>query len=334
MNYQIKNFKIEDKELWNLFNYFAKEYNSTDCLFNKSALNYFKEYEIYHGWDVQDKSFCLFNGEEPYFLFMGALMLRGNEKKYFLFSKPCLILESSELNKKQRKNISSKMSELFLNNNYLFFVDTFYKSNLMPYSYDFLLTKNSFLVKTYCTRKILIYQSEEKLWKDIRTSYKSLINWGIRELEISILTGNSISKDLIEEYRMLHFDVSGKESRSKETWNLQYEAIKEEEAFLVTGRKDGVLVSVGYFPMNKTHAFYGSSASKFSEIQKPLFHALMWKAILYCKKRNILYFETGPELNKLENIKKKVDSKNLNIAQFKAGFGGKLFLKNTIERII
>ena len=107
-NYQIKNFKIEDKELWNLFNYFAKEYNSTDCLFNKSALNYFKEYEIYHGWDVQDKSFCLFNGEEPYFLFMGALMLRGNEKKYFLFSKPCLILESSELNKKQRKNISLK----------------------------------------------------------------------------------------------------------------------------------------------------------------------------------------------------------------------------------
>ena len=67
---------------------------------------------------------------------------------------------------------------------------------------------------------------------------------------------------------------------------------------------------------------------------KPMFHAVMWEAIKYAKKKGAKYFDTG-ECNLMtdDNIKIKTD-KQMAISNFKAGFGGKLMprIELTVEK--
>ena len=119
------------------------------------------------------------------------------------------------------------------------------------------------------------------------------------KLDIHVYTKDNINLDIVESFRKLHFEEAGCETRSRASWLLQLEAVIKDEAFIVTAKSDGKLVSAGYFIINKVHSFYGSSASKFREIEKPLFHALMWKAILYCKEKRD-YF-----LKQVSNIQSK-----------------------------
>ena len=66
------------------------------------------------------------------------------------------------------------------------------------------------------------------------------------------------------------------------------------------------------------------SASRRDLFNKPLFHAPMWKAIIYAKAKGMKIFETGCDYieTDLSDIPSEKES---NIAYFKSGFGGRLF---------
>jgi len=72
--------------------------------------------------------------------------------------------------------------------------------------------------------------------------------------------------------------------------------------------------------MGRSHCFYASSASRRDLFEKPLFHALLWKAIEYAKTLGIKIFETGAQYPKF--MDKKITPKEFSIAKFKSGFGG------------
>ena len=89
--------------------------------------------------------------------------------------------------------------------------------------------------------------SEANLRKDIRKSYRSCINWGEKNLAITVHDSRNIDPEIIEEFRQLHIAAAGRETRSQETWHLQYRQIIEKEAFLITGRLEGQLVTAALF---------------------------------------------------------------------------------------
>ena len=229
-------------------------------------------------------------------------MKKDDIKKLNLLSIHCFGIETEELNSEKRKNINSAMSQIISENNVSF------------------------------SNKIMIHQSEEKLWSGLRKSFKKSINWGLRELDIDVCTKSNINLDIVESFRKLHIQEAGKETRSRKSWLLQLQAVRENEAFIVTGKKSGELVSAGYFIINKNHCFYGSSASKYKQFKKPLFHSLVWNAILHCKKREIIFFEMGLQYSKQQILENKIDSKIVNIANFKSGFGGRLINKSYLRR--
>lgn len=175
--------------------------------------------------------------------------------------------------------------------------------------------------------------SEEDLHKGLTKAYKWSVNWGKKNLTLSVADHNLITLELIEKFRLLHIKSAGRETRSPESWRLQYEMILSGEAFCVFGLMDGVLVSAALFPYSQSHCFYGVSASCRDCFDKPLGHALVWSAILFAKKRGIRYLEMGEQLFPVAP-RHNPSQKELGISFFKRSFGGvsRVFLDISLKK--
>ena len=80
--------------------------------------------------------------------------------------------------------------------------------------------------------KINLSEDKQILLKNLRKSYKPLINKGLRNFTHTLLTSDNISISDIENFRQLHYEVSGRRTRSHASWLLQYDAIKNKQAFM------------------------------------------------------------------------------------------------------
>ncbi len=171
-------------------------------------------------------------------------------------------------------------------------------------------------------------KEKEEIHKNIRASYKSLINWGSRELRPRVFTQDNIDWNIVNEFRLLHIHEAGKEVRSEMTWRKQMDMVSHFEAFIVCGYSNNEMVSAGLFSFNGTNCDYQVSASKRELFDKPLFHSLMWSAMLHAKIIGCKWFEFG-DLSFLHHPSDQLPTKKeLGISNFKSGFGGntKLFL--------
>ena len=126
----------------------------------------------------------------------------------------------------------------------------------------------------------------------------------------------------MEAFRQLHIREAGRKTRSEKSWRRQFEMVQAGEAFVILGEWNDRLVSAGFYFMNKTNCFYGSSASRRDLFDKPLFHALMWKAILHVKEIGCHWLEVGEQVFPSQTSESTPTLKELGISEFKAGFGG------------
>ena len=136
------------------------------------------------------------------------------------------------------------------------------------------------------------------------------------------------------EFRQLHIRESGRETRSKESWRRHLEMVQAGEAFVVFGHIDNNLVSAGLFTHSQANCYYQVSASRRDMFEKPLFHSLMWTAILHAKYLGCRWFEVGEQLYPNHPTDKPPTAKELGISEFKAGFGGKtqMFLDLRVDK--
>ncbi|MFH0804178.1 MAG: hypothetical protein V1896_01075 [Candidatus Zambryskibacteria bacterium] len=171
---------------------------------------------------------------------------------------------------------------------------------------------------------------EAKLKYNLRHSYRSLINWGLKNLKIEIIDSKNISEEKMEAFRKLHIEVAGRETRSKKTWQYQLEMIKNKETFAIFGYLGEELVTAALFEYSSKYCFYGVSASKRELFDKPMSHALIWTAILYAKKIGCIFFETGKQFFPYHKQSIKISNKDFGISTFKRGFGGEIFIRNNI----
>lgn len=191
------------------------------------------------------------------------------------------------------------------------------------------LLNNGAIATPFFTQIINLTESEVNLEAQIRKSYKSLINWGKKNLVLRIRDKNNVSAKDIESFRKLHISAAGRETRPRITWDLQYEMIKRNEAFAVLGELEGELVTAALFPCSKKYCFYGVSASKRELFDKSLSHAALWEAILHAKKNGCRYFELGMQCYSHQGGDPCLP-KDLNISVFKHGFGGQTYVKLNI----
>lgn len=174
------------------------------------------------------------------------------------------------------------------------------------------------------TSIINLKDDEAKLWSNLRSRYKQYINKAKREFEIIVVDAKKPSFKLHEIYRHLHFLASGKHTRSKETFNLQFEMLKSDNAIFIGLQKKSKIYAISYFLHDEEFAYFASAADDPNlKTNIPLEHLIMWEAILYYKKRGLKYFETGWQQFGTQFFDFP-SQKDKDISFFKRGFGGEI----------
>ena len=173
--------------------------------------------------------------------------------------------------------------------------------------------------ETFASHHLLVdlSLSIEKIKSNFRKSFKPLINKGFREWKIEV--HEHVTKEQFENFRKLHKSVSGKSTRSIESWNIQRESVNSKESFVITvSDKKNLLVGFGLFVYSKFSGSYAVGVYKRELFTKPLGHAVQMRAIETFKNKGLKWYEIG---NKHLSVDKNPPTeKELSISFFKEGF--------------
>lgn len=173
------------------------------------------------------------------------------------------------------------------------------------------------------TSVIDLMPREHQLWEKLRRSYKSLIHRAedtYRIEEVPGLVGDMCCRHIL---RMVHAEAAGRVTRHVDTWRLMGEWMRDGYGLAVVAYTDaGQCAGFVYCTIYKGFAYYASGAT----LEKNMSHALLWHAILACKRRGVSYFEVGWLAREGDSPKDRA------VAHFKEGFGGEPWTVPAVER--
>ena len=170
-------------------------------------------------------------------------------------------------------------------------------------------------VETKRSAWIDLTQTPDKIRQGLRKSYKSLVNWGLRSLDMRVIDWRDANAALFSQFNEFHVQVSGRQTRSEQTWDIQWQMILKNQAFLLLCFLEGRLVSGNLIAHSDVEAYYGVGVYDRALMAegKPMAHGSLFRAILECKNRGIARFVLG-------ETTAGVSVKEDNIALFKTGF--------------
>ena len=280
--------------------------------YSDSNVKYLNEYT---SGDFGDQSVVVFSGREFY---LAMISFSANGTLSF-FGEPLFLVD----NKDKSPHLNQAYSTYFK------WLSLMKKENGFDKIY---LHENTRVLSKFCDGIISdlhkyqmfidLSQPEELIKSSIRKSYKSLINWGKRNLKIHIMDSNNLDKPRFDLFENLHLKVSGRKTRSDKTWELQYQALKDNEAFLVTASIDGVLVSGNFISHGIDTAYYGVGVNdrELMAEKLPIGHYVLYSSILCAKQKGLTSFILG-YYSRVE------DAKTNAITNYKKGFVNTLILE-------
>jgi hypothetical protein len=157
--------------------------------------------------------------------------------------------------------------------------------------------------------------TNENIKSNIRKSFKSLANWGKRNMLIKVIDADSPFKDDFYLFKNFHILTSGKQTRSDKTWSIQYQAILNKHAYLVIGYIEKKIVGGAFIEHGEEDAYYGVGVydRAMMKSNKPIAHHILLEAMFVAKNIGLKRFNLG-KINYDDAGKLK------NIALFKKGF--------------
>ena len=152
----------------------------------------------------------------------------------------------------------------------------------------------------------------------MRKSYRSLITKGLRNFRTE-LGDASLTPRTWDEFCLLHQEVAGRVTRSKATWEAQFEGIKSGQAFAVFLRNDqGRMVGGGLFCQSRTEVYYTVGAYDRSLFELPLGHVVQYVALEEMQRRDLKWYKLG--YRPFPQERSEASEKERSIAFFKEGF--------------
>jgi hypothetical protein len=277
--------------------------------------SYIRYINEYFNNSFENQSLVVFMNNE----FFIAMISFSKDNILSFFGEPLYIIDNNEhsanLNLAYNvfyKKLSSIKKEHSFNKIYL------YENTKIISKFCDSIISNSHNYQMY----IDLSQSEELIKMNIRKSFKSLINWGKKNLQIDIIDSNNLDKIKFNSFKDFHVKVSGRKTRSDKTWDLQYDAIRNNEAYLTLGNLNGVLVSGAYIAHGTDIAYYGVAVNDRELMAEnlPIGHSILFQSIILAKKKGLNKFIVG-DYNFVE------DEKINAITKYKKGFVNSMSLK-------
>jgi hypothetical protein len=194
------------------------------------------------------------------------------------------------------------------------------KSYIGRNNFNYLL-KFDYFDCTTNTQIIDLSKSLEELRRDISHGHDAAIDSANKKLTVEVYDKDSITYEIFEEYRELHRKAAGRVTRPKKTFDIMFELIKNDMAFLVGAKMNKRFVGFSYFTKYKNIVYYGSACND-PEFEKiGIGHLIQWNAIKWMKERYIIYYEVGIQKFFNELVEPSTD-KEISISFYKRGFGG------------
>ncbi|MEZ5790303.1 MAG: hypothetical protein R3D34_05805 [Nitratireductor sp.] len=156
---------------------------------------------------------------------------------------------------------------------------------------------------------------EAGLKRSLRKSFKSLVNWGRREMEIAFHSGTSADFGVFEEFRLFHARIAGRVTRPRQSWDEMYKLAVENRGFLCTGLLDGEMVAATYVFHDTSSALYGTGVYERDLFEKPISHWPIYASIVKCMEMGLEHFDLGEVF-----LPADASEKEKSIGFFKKGF--------------
>ena len=166
-------------------------------------------------------------------------------------------------------------------------------------------------------------QSIETIKLDFRKSYKPLVNKALKEWDVKICEEDL--NEEFEDFRKLHLEAAGKQTRSRESWNIQKKQIQNKQAFLITVRDGPILIGAGLFNFSRDEGIYSVGAYKRDLFDKPIGHAVQMIAIEKLKNLGCQTYILGQKSTGSSS------EKEVSISHFKEGFAGYVYVQPHLE---
>jgi len=165
-------------------------------------------------------------------------------------------------------------------------------------------------------------QDEALLKRDIRDSYRSLVNWGERNITMKAVNAAAPDRELFERYPAFHAKISSR-NMGEAYWQVYWEEILRGKAELLLGwLADGTLVSGSIVVGAGDVAYYASGVYARDQFDKPLGHWPLWQAMTRAKSSGYQWFDAGEVADYTH-----ASDKEASIAFFKRGFTSRRYLR-------
>ena len=165
-------------------------------------------------------------------------------------------------------------------------------------------------------------QDDVMLKRDVRDSYRSLINWGERNIAVRLVNKDDPDREAFDMFPAFHAQISGRE-RGADYWDVYWREIVSGGAELMLGRlADGTLVSGSIVVGAGQTAYYASGVYARDQFDKPLGHWPLWHAMLRARQQGHRWFDAGEIQDRWHGT-----DKEINIAFFKRGFSSRRFMR-------
>lgn len=140
-----------------------------------------------------------------------------------------------------------------------------------------------------------LLQSEIDIKRNLRGSYKSLINQTNRDMKFLILFKENPDKELFEKFKAFHLKVAGRKTRSDESWDAQFDMIVAGCAEVVLGyiEPHGLVSSALFTDFGTTTSYAVAVYDRELFARRSLAHANVYEGIVRAKDRGQKRFVLG-----------------------------------------
>lgn len=157
---------------------------------------------------------------------------------------------------------------------------------------------------------------DQQLRRNLRKSFRSLLNWGERNLRTAYVNAASPDRKLFDDYRAFHLRVSGRATRTTASWDAMFDWIAAGGGELALAYlEDGALVAGTMNVDGSEISYYASGVYDRERFDLPLAHWPLYSAVVRARGRGMRLYDLG-ELP----IAGTASEKGFNIGYFKRGF--------------
>ena len=137
-------------------------------------------------------------------------------------------------------------------------------------------------------------QTEAEIHSALRDSYRSLVNWGRRQLHLQYVNADNPDRDLFDQYPAFHARIAGGSKYGAAYWDVFWREITAGRGELGLGFiEDGQLVTGTLTIDAGSTTYYTSGVYEREMFDKPLGHFPVFDAILRAGERGTRVFDLG-----------------------------------------